>query len=149
VSQLEHDHHRIRNGIRRCYECCGQRHYADVQPSGTINIPQGVTQAYQIKLSAAAPAGGVTVNVVSNGTSTATVSPASVTIAQGQTLSTATFAVQRGYGFTTLTLSVVRFELEDSQVSARAGRLAFLSLPRPWAKAHLSNRLTFSCSPEQ
>ena len=78
----------------------------DVQPSGTINIPQGVTQAYQLKLSAAAPVGGVTVSVASNGTSTATVSPSSVTIAQGQTLSTATVAMNGvATGATTITLS--------------------------------------------
>jgi trimeric autotransporter adhesin len=78
----------------------------DVAPSGTIAIPQGVTQAYQVTLSAPAPAGGVAVNVSSNGPSTATVSPSSVTIAPGQAVATGTVAVTGvASGSTSITLS--------------------------------------------
>ena len=58
-----------------------------------------------MQLSQAAPVGGVTVGVVTGNPATAAVSPASVTVAQGQTLS-ATIDVQGvATGATTLTLS--------------------------------------------
>ncbi|MFO1323089.1 MAG: hypothetical protein U1F15_03400 [Burkholderiales bacterium] len=78
----------------------------DIQPSGTINVPQGVAQSYAVKLSQPAPTGGVVVSVASNDAAKAAVSPANVTIAQGQTVSASTFAVQGvATGVTTLTLT--------------------------------------------
>jgi hypothetical protein len=76
----------------------------DIQPPGPITVPLGVSQSYQVKLSQAAPAGGVTVTLGDNGPGTST-SPSSVTVAQGQTLSPAFSVRGMQVGPTTITLS--------------------------------------------
>ncbi|MGL4229744.1 MAG: hypothetical protein ACRCWJ_00120, partial [Casimicrobium sp.] len=62
-------------------------------PSGTQNIPAGLTQSLTVRLSKPAPAGGVEISLSSSDPSKATVSPSTVTIAAGQTSSTTIAAI--------------------------------------------------------
>jgi trimeric autotransporter adhesin len=62
----------------------------DFQPTGNQTIAQGLTRAMSVRISKAAPAGGVTVDLAVADTTKATISPATVTIPAGQTASSVT-----------------------------------------------------------
>ncbi|WP_218017376.1 hypothetical protein, partial [Hydrogenophaga taeniospiralis] len=51
----------------------------------SVSIPQGMSRKYAVTLSRPAPAGGVTVSLGVSNTAVATISPTTVTIAQGET----------------------------------------------------------------
>lgn len=62
----------------------------DFQPTGNQTIAQGLTQAMSVRISKAAPAGGVSVDLAVADTTKATISPTTVTIPAGQTASSVT-----------------------------------------------------------
>ncbi len=73
----------------------------------SVSIPQGMSRKYAVTLSRPAPVGGVTVSLGMSNTAVATVSPTTVTIAQGETsggvVQVELLAVEKGS--TTLTAS--------------------------------------------
>jgi trimeric autotransporter adhesin len=62
----------------------------DFQPTGNQTIAQGLTRAMSVRISKAAPAGGVTVDLAVADTTKAAISPTTVTIPAGQTASSVT-----------------------------------------------------------
>jgi trimeric autotransporter adhesin len=62
----------------------------DFQPTGNQTIAQGLTQALSVRISKAAPAGGVSVDLAVADMTKATIAPTTVTIPAGQTASSVT-----------------------------------------------------------
>jgi len=77
----------------------------DLQPSGAISIPQGLSQSFQVRLSKPAPTGGATIDLTMADTTIAGIEPTPVLIPAGQTASSGTVTVSGMLkGTTTLTL---------------------------------------------
>lgn len=101
--------------------------------AGSLGLPAGVTVApgqsavFTVTLSTPAPAGGVTVALVSNDTSKVTISPASVFIPQGSSLSSQAQVTGVSNGSATITASASGWNSASQvvQVATSTGTMSF------------------------